>query len=350
MIADIIPKIAAEEQGAEYKFSPRPSLAGPERCIRSLVYYGLETPRDPWPGRAVMIFDDSSWHEELTADWIRRTTFDLHSEQMIVSCRPPMRNGHIDYIATSILGEDIHIEHKAINHFTFNKYWNGGELPKDNLTQTAIYNEAIQRGLNPACRRSLLLIKNKNTAQYMEFLCLYDIDKDTLWIEEKTHSTGETEKMDYPIDNIVKSACDKFDTVLDYVNRKTLPKRPYDIDHWRCEYCPYGKTCWDGYEKEFKELKTNTMLPNEIVDTIRYYRELGAQKKDIEGEYKDLSKVVKNIMKNAGAREGKAGQYICKMILVKSERLEKELIPKKTLQKATKTIQYERLSVREVST
>ena len=80
MLAEILPKIAQMEY-KEYDFRPRPSMAGPERCSRQMVFHGMGVSRSPMPGRAVMVFDDSSWHEELTADWLRKTAYKLHSQQ-----------------------------------------------------------------------------------------------------------------------------------------------------------------------------------------------------------------------------------------------------------------------------
>ena len=79
MLAEIIPKIAGMEQN-EWDFKPRPSSAGPERCIRQMVYHGLGFPSEPLSGRAILVFDDSSWHEELTLDWLRKSAFKIHSE------------------------------------------------------------------------------------------------------------------------------------------------------------------------------------------------------------------------------------------------------------------------------
>jgi hypothetical protein len=179
----------------------------------------------------------------------------------------------------------------------------------------------------------------------MEYLMRYVAESDSLHIFEKTRSTGEREKLDEWRHDIVLDACQKFNEVLYYVRKKTLPKRPYEIDHWRCSYCGWGKTCWKNYEAEFAELKTKTQLPDEIADTIRYYRELGGQKKDIEKEYKDLSTEVKKVMKAANSREGIAGEYIAKLSLVESKRLDKSLLTTAEIEKATKKSFYEKLSI-----
>lgn len=368
MIADIILKIAEEEGKSEYgkKYMPRPSMAGPERCIRQMVYWGLGFPAKSLPGRAVMIFSDSSFHEDLTADWIRKTSFQLHSEQMHLNipvlglglkkrkcnadkCEEIVPadhiSGHIDGILTDILKNDIHWEHKAINHFTFEKLWLG-EYPLDNLTQSSFYTGALQK-INPDLARSLLLIKNKNTAQYMEFLTEYDERKDTLMVIEKMRSTGERTKCDFEIKNIVGDAKNKFNLVHDYIKRKTLPKRQYDIDHWRCEYCQFGQ-CWEGYEKEFKELKTDEMLPNEVADLVRYKRETSAHRLEMEKEEKDFQTKIMKVMDDAGVRMGKAGEYVCEIKLTERKNLDKSLIPDNILKAATKKSHGKRLYIRKI--
>ena len=149
MLAEVLLKIAAEEakqRDAEYfkqygktrtKYYSRPSSAGPEKCIRQMVFHSLDIATDkPMDDRMWMVFDDGHWHEELTMDWIRKSVFQLHSEQMVVKCRPPMTFGHIDGILTipreltPELTEPIDVlwEHKALNHFTFQRYWESNEL------------------------------------------------------------------------------------------------------------------------------------------------------------------------------------------------------------------------------
>lgn len=63
MIADVIPKLAEFER-KDLSYRPRPSAAGPDRCIRQMVYHGLGIPKEPLPGRALLVFDDSSWYYE----------------------------------------------------------------------------------------------------------------------------------------------------------------------------------------------------------------------------------------------------------------------------------------------
>ena len=85
MLAELIPQIAGQDQ-RKFKYRPRPSNAGPERCIRAMVYSALGIEPKPLPGRSILIMDDSSWHEELSADWINKSVYKLHSRQMGVNC------------------------------------------------------------------------------------------------------------------------------------------------------------------------------------------------------------------------------------------------------------------------
>lgn len=368
MLADIILRIAAEEGKEEdsYTYRPRPSASGPERCLRQLVYHGLGVPRQPLPGRAIMIFSDSSFHEDLTADWIRRSAFHLHSEQMHVNVPAglsflPERKckmvsdgnkcgqiipaghlaGHIDGIVTDVLKIDRHYEHKGISHFQFQKYW-AGELPLDNISQTCIYNCGLKK-LNPDINESLLLIKNKNTAQYLEFLIRYE--DDTALIVNRVNSQGETIEMGVEIPNIVDDAFKKFATVQEYIDKKTLPKREYDIDHWRCEYCGWYSHCYKNYAREFNELKTDTQLPDEIADMVAYKQELAAERIDIEHKEDDIKNQVKKIMKELDTREGRAGDRICRLHLLTKETLDKGKIPNKLIKDATKVSHYEKLTI-----
>jgi len=333
MIADIILKVAAmqgEEEG-NHAYYPRPSLAGPERCIRQMVFWGMGIERQALPGRAVMIFDDSSFHEDLTGDWIRKSAFQLHSEQMKVDVGEKYGiylQGSIDGIITDLTGQDIHFEHKAINHFTFQKYW-AGEIPLDYISQTCLYNLGLKKD-NPDIRTSVLLVKNKNTSQYLEYLIDYYGDTDNAIIRERTNSQGETIAMGEVIENITDNAFQKFAQVQDYISKKTLPKRQYDLDSWRCDYCGWKEKCWDGWEAEFNELKTDEMLPSDIADMVRYYRELGGQKSDIEKEYDALKDQIKKLMKDNNMREGRSSEYVCRLLLQHRKEFS---VPAKTFEK-----------------
>ena len=347
MIADILHKVAGMDN-EDSKYYPRPSLAGPDRCIRQMVFWGMGIERQPLPGRAVVIFNDSSFHEDLTGDWIRKSAYQLHSEQMKVDIGEKYGihlEGSIDGIITDLTEKDIHYEHKGINHFTFQKYW-AGEIPQDYIAQTCLYNLGLKQ-VNPDIDTSILLIKNKNTSQYLEFIILYG-EGDNAIIVERTNSQGEKIEMGEVIPSITDEAFKKFGQVKECIDKKTLPKRQYDIDNWHCEYCGWREICYKDYHKEFNELKTDTQLPDEIADTIRFKRELTAERLDIEKQEKAINEQIKKLMKDLDTREGRANEYLCKLQLKARESLDKSLIPDNIIAQATKTSHYEQLRITKI--
>lgn len=345
MLANIFHKIAAETQGEVKEYRRRPSSAGPERCIRSMVYHASKVAPEPFPGRAMMIFDDSSWHEELTNDWIRKSAFRLHSEHMRVDTA--VGPGEIDGIITDLLGVDRLYEHKAINHFSFQRIW-GGEWPLDYFTQATIYLDGLIK-IQPEMSEMLLLVKNKNTAQYMDFIAKYDAAQDTLTVIEAERSDGETMKVGLVMPNIVKNAVEKFDQVDSHVFAGTLPERPYEYGtEFPCGYCRWGKVCWETYEEEFGELKTDAELPEEIADKIRFYQEIGGQKKDMTDQYEEISKEIKLTLQSAGVRKGRAGEYLIERRLQKSVSYDPAKIPEKIRIEAKKETPYERLYIKKL--
>jgi len=340
MLAELLPKIAAMEAGEREssKYRKRPSSAGPEKCIRQMVYHGLDTKKQQTGDRMWLVFDDSSWHEELSADWIRKTAFQLHSEQMKVDVGE--LKGSIDGILTDITGVERLWEHKAINHFTFVMYWEGknGSLPLDNICQSCIYCKAVQGDNpdNPDITEILLLIKNKNTAQYMEYLIEYH--DDVALIKEATHSTGEKKEINQLIYFPVSYCMDKFRQVQAHIEKKTLPPRQYEMTHWRCEYCPYMDKCWEGYENEFDKLESDAALEGDIVDLCKYYLECTMHESEMKKEKDGLKKQIKDILKAKEVKDGNAGEYVLKMSLVKYEKVaDMNLVPKENIKTTMST-------------
>ncbi len=338
MIADIIHKIAADQQKekGEYNYSERPSLSGPNRCIRQMVYWSLGYPRKPLPGRTVIIFDDSSWHEELTADWIRRSAYTLHSEQMHINIPAgldwlPERScgfkgckeiipaghlgGHIDGILTDLVGKDILWEHKAINHFTFAMDEKVKVFPLDYITQTCLYLLGIQE-VEPRLADALLCIKNKNTSQYFEYYISYDSKKDTARIEWAMSSTDcERITVNEAFENIAKNAFDKFKIVREYVTKKEIPPRQYDHSDWQCNYCPYGEICYENWEDEFATMEKDVVLDEEMETMCHYYLETNMHLKEMNKKKDELKSKIKARMKELNVKEGTAGGYIVRLRL-----------------------------------
>lgn len=346
MLADVIVKVAGMEKEERHEYYPRPSLAGPERCIRQMVYWGSKTPADKETGdRFQLAIDDSTWHEELTADWIRKSAFQLHSEQMEVDT--PVGKGHIDGILTDLLEQDYHYEHKALNHFGFIRLWNG-DYPFDYITQCCLYQAGLRK-INPEISKTILLIKNKNTAQYIEYLIGYDFNNDTATIISIIHSNGQRkDDINFSIPHICLHAQDKFIEVESHIQQKTLPERPFEVGtDYPCSYCSWQNTCWKDYEQEFNVLASEVQLEGEIETLCKYYLETNMHINEMEKEKESLKGKIKVIMEEAQAKQARAGDYAIIRTLRSYKRLDKEKIPLDILKQAETETLTEILTIRK---
>ncbi len=267
MLADLIIKVAAEHFNSkeDSKYYPRPSSASPRlkkedyvgRCERQMTYDALGYRSQPLAGRAVIVFEDSSWHEELTAEWLRKSAFELTDSQMPVSAEffGIKLTGHIDGILRAIDGSKYLYEHKAINHFTWERFAFKDEIPYDYFCQASIYLDAVRRDADDELKGAILLIKNKNTSQYMEFVFDYDSKNDICVIKTRLNSVeAEVEELNIEIKGIIKQAILKFKRVERNRKKKELPKRDYEFEDWQCSYCKFTDTCWGkDYEKDLQE-------------------------------------------------------------------------------------------------
>jgi hypothetical protein len=326
MLSRIITKVAGMTKEKRQKYYPRPSSAGPERCIRQMTYHSRGIPEDSEMGdRFVIVLNDSSFHEDLTADWVRKTAFQLSSEQMEVEgplvLGKPLK-GSIDGVITDLLGIDRLWEHKAINHFQFQKYW-GGMWPMDYIAQCCIYILGLRK-VNPEINQAVLLIKNKNTSQYMDMVIEYDEEADTAKVIEMEKSSGEVVVMkDKPIveiHGVVGSAVAKFEEIDRHTKAETLPDRPHDNpDEFPCSYCSWLQTCWEGYEEEFDRLTDDLQLEEEWYNTCKYYLETDMHYANYRDERQELREQILDTLKGQGARSGRIGPYAVKIMTRKKK-------------------------------
>ncbi len=325
MIIPAILKLAKFEKD-DSTFRPRPSMSGKNRCTRSMVYYGLNFPKDPMNPRMHYVFDDGHWHEELILDWLRKSGLKIHSEQMEITCPLPMKKGRIDALATpkslpEMLKNDYLLEIKSTTRYFFDSLWNG-EMPEDYFTQMAIYFHGLQL-VNPEITEGWLLFKCKDTSQFAAFKVRYDKPKDTLFILELKSTDGMDKTytdMSYP--NIIKDTCDKFNYVLKCIAEKHLPKRDYDFTDWHCGYCRYKTQCWKEFVKEFNQLTTDKQLGEEIETAAGYYKECQGYASSAKKEQDKAKTVLQEKLTECGAREGKAGKYFIRWQLLDTEKLD----------------------------
>ena len=99
------------------------------------------------------------------------------------------------------------------------------------------------------------------------------------------------------------------------------------MNHWRCEYCSYNKTCWEGYEDEFNALADNAEFEGEIIDLAKYYLETSMHEKNMKKEKDELRLQIVELLKDKEVRKGKAGDYGITLTLQKKELVDKNKIP-----------------------
>jgi hypothetical protein len=373
MLADIIIDIAAQEQDKETKYYPRPSNAGPERCIRQMTYEAIGAAPKPRPGRSILTLDDSKFHELLTADWLAKTAYRLHSEQMeielenafpwlqgtnwkckIKGCGKIIQSenchGHIDGIITDLLGIDRLYEHKAINHFTFNRIW-AGAWPLDYIAQCAIYIKGA-RAINPAINECLLLIKNKNTSQYIELLMCYDPLADNITILKVLRSDKQEYEPNFIIRKVIETAIKKFQQVEEYRKQYnkdgTLPPRPFiDPEEYPCSYCRFKEICWQGFEEEFQNFQETVPLNGTHTKLAAQYQELTKAENQIKKQKEEIKEEIKTEFHASRIKSAIAGSYLISLNLQKRQTIEEELIPPQILQtaKVEKITEVLRISV-----
>ena len=349
MIAEIILKVAGFDRfNGQVPYYPRPSYAGPEKCLRSICYEAQGYPKK-LSDRFYAILDDSSWHEELTLDILRRSSFKVHSEQMVVECgmvthkgAPFMIKGRIDGILTDLLGVDRLFEHKAVNHFSFERY-SSEEFPMDYLTQMAFYFVGLSK-VQPEIHEGILLIKNKNTAQYLEFFLEYDISKDLLKVEV-IRSDGMRREGGV-FSGLYGHGIERFEEVERHRKNKTLPPRQYGPGDWQCSYCSFEEMCNASTEKEFASLSQENVCLKEIESAVEKYIELSNLKKETEKRIEGLKEEIKSVMKSAGTRKASVNGFIVSLALQKRNTLDKSLIPSEILRGAQKESVVEVLTVK----
>jgi len=349
MIAEVILKVAGFEKfSGQAPYYPRPSNAGPERCLRALCYEAQGYPKKI-SDRFYAIVSDSSWHEELTLDILRKSSFRVHSEQMAIECgevihkgSPFKIRGRIDGVLTDLSGVDRLLEHKAINHFTFERY-STEQFPLDYFAQMVLYFVGLSK-VQPDIREGMLLIKNKNTSQYLEFFLDYDIPRDLLRVLDVIRSDGmRREGGEFP--GLYRQAMERFEEVERRRSERTLPPRQYEPGDWQCSYCGFEEICNSSFEKEFSLFSESEEF-REIEGYARRYAELAALKKGTEKSLDEARDEIVQAMKACRLRKAAVDGCVVSLSLQKRHGLDKSLIPYEILKNVQKEDLIEVLSVR----
>jgi hypothetical protein len=375
MIAEIIPKVMEMIQRKNETYRPRCSNLGTEKCIRAQVYSALKYPYTPIPGRGIEVMDDSSWHEELTIDRLEKSAFKIHSRQLGVDaidlkcvlldkeyhckiCNKTIPkytiHGHIDGILQDMQGDDYLFEHKAVSHFSFIAYETGDLYPIDYITQCTAYILGLKK-LTGKLLPGIMVVKNKNTSKYMEFRIEYDEQEDIAKVNifrldyTKNNEGILKEVKEVFLGDIIKNAITRVMDIENYVIKKTLPVRQYDVDTWQCDYCRYNQECYKNYEKEIDNRKNEISVNNlEIVKMAAEYHDLNDIKKENEKKVDEIKTKLKLWMQEQNAKTGKAGKLIIKLDKRIKKSLDKALLPVELVNSATKRTPFEVLTVKKL--
>jgi len=291
-----------------------------------------------------MVFDDGNWHQELIADWIRKSAYALHSEQMKIET--PVGPGHIDGILTDLLQIDRLLEIKSVNHFSYERWWKG-QYPLDYFTQVGLYLHGLH-AIQPDITEAILLCKNKNTSSLMEFHLAYNQDEDLLVLTQIVRSDGQRTEPNFTMEGVCTDAVQKFAAVRIHVLDKTLPDRPYPVGtDYPCGYCAWAETCWEGYEDEFDLLTQDAQLDEEIATTCGYLKEVQMHKGEMEKEEKRLKEIVREYMVSHDYRSGKAGEYVITREMRHSTSWDESAMSLETILAAKQIKPYEILTIRK---
>jgi hypothetical protein len=347
---------AAEQ---EIAYRPRPSCAGPEECPRKLVYFARGVPREPAMDRMATVLDDSSVHEDLTAKWIEKSAYTLHDRQLRVEIatvthrgRPFTLAGSIDGLVTDLAGRTWLWEHKALAQWSWERYARGEEWPLNYLTQCALYLTGLRRA-GWQVSEALLLMKNKNTSDYLELRLAYDPEADELRaLERVVASTGEWTDLSTRPDAVWRqvraSAIARFDVVEAHWAAGTLPDRPYpEPQSFPCGYCPYRRRCWQDWTPP--PLDGRIALSPEDAVLVAEYAALSEELRPKYRRKEELGDQIKLLLKAHGAKEAVADAVLVRLERRIQQRVDLELIPEPIRASATRSVEQEYLRVMQVS-
>ncbi|MCE7975585.1 MAG: hypothetical protein DYH03_00130 [Nitrospira sp. NTP1] len=354
MLAELIHPLALMEH-QEWEYRPRPSNAGPDHCIRKLTYHARHAPAKSPSGRFLVVLDDSTWHEELVLNWIAKSTFHLHSQQLELTCatttfqgQPFPIKGHIDGVITDLLGIDRLLELKAVEHFTFTRYAEGN-YPTNYLVQVVFYLVGLA-ALNPHIDEALLLIKNKNQSAFLEYRVRYDRENDHLTVLEITHSTGTRVYPHQDFVGLYQEALRRFEEVEQYRDQDALPPRPYpNDDNFHCAYCPY-QFCWEGVDQVpiegIAELRTG------LVPAVEEYLNLQTELAALTPKQKRLDALKQQFkleLRTEGITRAEGHGYYIASSPYEQSKLDQTKLSKATIERATVKETYSRFSAGRLS-
>lgn len=358
-----IPQIARaasiqEEAGKTYR--PRVSNAG--SCPRQLAYTARGLQPKARSGRNVVLLDDGSVHEDATCRWLQGSSYEVTERQLGVDvgevpnapngtwycsfCKRDIPHkilhGHIDGLVHTEQGSFL-FEHKAVGEFSFDNLT--AEYPLGYITQCCSYLRGLKaRGFE--LQGAILLLKNKNTAEYRQITIRYDFDRD--WAS----ATNEWNQMTDIFRDVVKNLIDLH--VLVEWSRdpsSNLPLRPYDYDSWQCRFCRFSEECWKDYADEIKLREANNVLSesDELYHWIKELKKARNEKSTNLANEKLARANVVRLMAEKNIRSGIAGNLKFYVSAFSKNSVDESLIPEEILASAKRPFLIQTVKITEMN-
>jgi hypothetical protein len=352
MFAELLLGAAQLGLRTDEPYRPRPSMAGPERCERQMVYKARGIDELAVSSRLAVVFKDGVAHEQVTLDILKTTLFDIHSEQLPIDLhgvlewlegQPPYRcsvctaaqgspafipattlHGHIDALARDLFGIDRLVEHKGFVSHIFTRLWNQGKEPLDNFTQAVLYFRGLkEKGL--AVDEGALLIKNKDTGAYLEFELRYDYDQDILHVPVMTRSPHERAEVNRSYPGLFRATIEKFRRVHVHSVTETLPDRLKDPNDVRCDYCPFQDLCWEGFVAP--PLTEHITLPPHLVPIANEWIQLERELKPKNKRCDNLKDTLMTALQKLHAESAATETDVLTIVTSTQERLDHQRLP-----------------------
>ncbi len=352
MFAELLLGAAQLGLRTDEPYRPRPSMAGPKRCERQMVYKARGVKELAVSSRLAVVIKDGVAHEQVTLDILKTTLFDIHVEQLPMGLHgvlewlegePPYRcsvcsaaqghpvllpattlPGHIDALARDLFEVDRLVEHKGFVSHIFKRLWDQEKEPLDNFTQAVLYFRGVkEKGL--AVDEGALLIKNTDTGAYLEFELHYDYEQDILYVPVMTRSSHEREEVNRSYAGLFRATIEKFRRVHGHTIHATLPERLKDPNDVRCDYCPFQDMCWEGFVAP--PLMDHIALPAYLVPVANEYIQLDRELKPKNKRCQELKDTLMTAMQELHAESATTETDVLKIVSNTQERLDQKALP-----------------------
>lgn len=273
-----------------------PSRAG--SCKRLLYFEATEGVEedtdDPLTIQRRHIFEDGRMHEDLTISWLSsERSVSITDRQRPVNLKVPRNfqlshliefcglcqtsvprgylHGHIDGIYNVDNRKGL-FEHKAVNDSTFNLFRRKG-VSLNYLQQASLY----MRGLD--LTEGVIVVKNKNSANYLEVELAYNKKKDVLTVVSQSILNGSSRYVNKEYFGITMEAFKNFKAFEDYISNNQIPPREFS-EH--CSICPARARCEEVFFNVERPGYTHSnslarAMPASFLDKVREYNRLKQQ-------------------------------------------------------------------------